>query len=69
MPKFKISFMVPKEEVIEARDAQDAHNQVTKMLGPHDLDSLRPRLIAIEEMEELEIVFEPDFNIDPDDAA
>lgn len=65
MKRFQVTLMVPQVQVIEASSAQDAHNHVSKMLAakantpyPH------PSLHSIEEMEEIEITFEPDFEIE-----
>ena len=65
MKRFNVTLMVPQVQVIEADSAQAAHNEVTKMLAhatqgryPH------PTVHSIEEIEEMEVSFEPDFTIE-----
>jgi hypothetical protein len=56
--------MVPQEQLIEAADAQEAHNYVSKMLSARENDAYpHPSLHSIEEIEEQEIVFTPDFEL------
>lgn len=65
MKKYQITMMVPQVQVIEAPDAQTAHNKVSEMLaGSVNTPYPHPSLHSIEEMEELEIVFEPHFEVD-----
>lgn len=65
MKRFNVTLMVPQTQTIEADSAQAAHNKVTKMLThatrgryPH------PSVHSIEEVEELEVSFDPDFVIE-----
>ena len=51
--------MVPHDTIIEAADAQAAHNEATRMLNrtqtPQDATVAVPTLHSIEEMEEVQI--------------
>lgn len=65
MKRFRVTLMVPQEQVIEALSSQDAHNQVTKMLHPSTQGKYpHPSLHSIEVIEEVEVVFDPDFVIE-----
>lgn len=65
MKKFRVTLMVPQEHTIVANTSQDAHNQVTKMLDPARQGKYpHPSLHSIDEIEELEVAFEPDFVIE-----
>jgi len=65
MKKYQVTLLVPQVQVIEALDAQSAHNLVTKMLDKRNRGSYpHPSLHSIEEMEEMEIVFEPSFELE-----
>lgn len=65
MKRFRVTLMVPQEQVIEAASSQDAHNKVTKMLHPSTQGKYpHPSLHSIEEIEEVDICFEPDFVIE-----
>ena len=55
MKKFRVTMMVPQTKDIEARDMQDAHNQVSKMMeGQHpDLNEPVVKILSINEVEPL----------------
>lgn len=50
--------LIPQERVIEARDMQDAHNQVSKMMENHgpELNEPTPKVHSIEEVTDPEPV-------------
>ena len=65
MRKYRVVLMVPQEHILMGDSPQAAHNQVTKMLeGATKGEYPHPSLHSIEEIEELEIEFEPDFSLE-----
>ncbi len=63
MPHYRITLLVPTEEVVEARDMQGAHNHATKMVSAYQQANPglpKPVVHGIEHEQEMEIVFEPD---------
>lgn len=65
MKKFRVTMMVPQERIMEGFSAQHVHNEVSKMLSQASSTSYpHPSLHSIEEMEEVEIHFDPDFQLE-----
>ena len=63
MPYYRITLLVPTEEVVEARDMQGAHNHATKLVTAYQQANPglpKPVVHGITPEEEFEIVFEPD---------
>jgi hypothetical protein len=53
LAKFKVTLLVPTEREIEARDMQDAHNYVSKMMRNAEGEPLK--VLSIDEVEEPDI--------------
>lgn len=56
MKKFKVTILVPQDRIIEARDIQDAHNYVSKMMQnqPDQEKNPGPKVFSIEEVNDPE---------------
>lgn len=64
MPRYRVKLLVPQEQIIEANDAQEAHNYVSMMLSARENEAYpHPSLHSIEELEEPEVIFTPEFVI------
>lgn len=67
MPYYRITMLVPTQEVVEALDMQGAHNHATKLVTAYqqaNVDLPKPVVHGIEPEQEMEIVFEPDPNLE-----
>lgn len=53
MPHYKIVFLVPHVQIVEARDTQEAHNTATKMANAREVENRKPIVNSIEKVEDV----------------